>query len=97
MKNEIKMSCLPVSLFPMLADGSLTLKEMAIKMKALGFDAMDVSFFHLKEHLPNNIKKINQLINNINIIHLKEYITKKHYFFHIHHLSILYKYFKYRI
>ena len=60
MKNEIKMSCLPVSLFPMLADGSLTLKEMAIKMKALGFDAMDVSFFHLKEHLPNNIKKIKQ-------------------------------------
>lgn len=58
MDKKMKISCLPVSLFPMLADGSLTLKEMGAKMKEIGYDAMDVSIFHLKDNLPNNVKKI---------------------------------------
>lgn len=60
----MKISCLPVSLFPEILDGSMTIKEWAIKAKELGLDAIDISILFVRNHTIKYLTKFKQEIED---------------------------------
>ena len=58
----MKISCLPVSLFPLILEGSMTIKEWAAEAKECGLDAIDISILFIKN---NTIKYLTQLKHEI--------------------------------
>jgi sugar phosphate isomerase/epimerase len=48
----MNISCLPVSLFPELIHGSMTIMDWAEKAKAIGLDGIDISIAMLHNHTP---------------------------------------------
>ena len=54
----MKLSCLPVSLYPDLAAGRLTLEEWFRMAAALGLDGADVSVAHLPNQSPSMLESL---------------------------------------
>lgn len=58
----IKISCLPVSLFPAFADGSFSLEDWVREARAIGLDGFDVSLMMVKNHTPAYLARIKEAI-----------------------------------
>lgn len=54
----MKLSCLPVSFFPSIAEGRMSIKEWAHIGREAGLDAIDLSIILIKNHTSSYIKKI---------------------------------------
>jgi sugar phosphate isomerase/epimerase len=63
----MKMSCLPVSLFPDILGGKMTVKEYAALCKELALDGFDLGIILLKNHTPRYLQEFNSSINEENI------------------------------
>lgn len=63
----MKMSCLPVSLFPAITSGQMTVKEYAQLCKSLGLDGFDLGIILLKNHTPRYLDELNKGISEENI------------------------------
>src|SRR5512141_432435 len=48
----MKLSCLPVSYFPQITSGRMTIGQWAREGKSLGLDAIDISVLFVKEFTP---------------------------------------------
>src|SRR5690349_1354012 len=55
----MKMSCLPVSLFPAILSGEMTVKEYAVLCREMGLDGFDLGIIVLKNHTPRYISELN--------------------------------------
>jgi sugar phosphate isomerase/epimerase len=53
----MKTSCLPVSFFPELSSGKMTLGEWACTASRVGLDGFDVSSMHISNHTPVYMQK----------------------------------------
>lgn len=54
----MKLSCLPVSLFPDIASGKMTIREYARLCKSLALDGFDLGIVLLKNHTPAYVKQL---------------------------------------
>lgn len=54
----MKVSCLPVSLFPGIISGEMSLKEWARMGVEAGLDAIDLSMLFIKSHTPAYLKQV---------------------------------------
>lgn len=54
----MKVSCLPVSFFPDLSSGKMSIKEWACMAADIGLDAIDLSIMLVKNHTPVYLKQI---------------------------------------
>jgi sugar phosphate isomerase/epimerase len=50
--NDMQMSCLPVSLFPELMSGELSLADWLIAARGMGLDGADISVLFLRQKAP---------------------------------------------
>lgn len=60
----MKVSCLPVSLFPKILSGKMSIKEWARIGLQAGLDAIDLSIILLKNHTPTYIKQLREDIES---------------------------------
>lgn len=58
----MKISCLPVSLFPQIIDGSMSIGDWARMGAELGLDAIDLSVMFLRNHTPVYLNRIRKEI-----------------------------------
>lgn len=56
----MRLSCLPVSLFPAFNEGRYTLEEWAREAKRIGLDGIDISIVHVKNHTPAYLNKLKE-------------------------------------
>jgi sugar phosphate isomerase/epimerase len=63
----MKVSCLPVSFFPDILNGSMTIKDWARIANECGLDAIDLSIIFIKNHTIKYLSKIKKDIENENI------------------------------
>lgn len=63
----MKMSCLPVSLFPAILGGQMTVKEYAVLCRELGLNGFDLGIILLKNHTPRYIDEFNADIVEVKI------------------------------
>ncbi len=56
----MKMSCLPVSLFPLMQDGRITIAQYAALCRELGLDGFDLGIVVLKNHTPKYLQRLNE-------------------------------------
>ena len=54
----MKVSCIPVSFFPEIVDGKITIKEWARIGAELSLDAIDLSIIFLKNHTPVYVRQV---------------------------------------
>lgn len=54
----MKVSCLPVSFFPLMAGGSMDITDWARVAKKCGLDGIDLSIVNIKNHTPVYLKEI---------------------------------------
>jgi len=63
----MKVSCLPVSLFSDILNGSMTIKDWARIAKECGLDAIDLSMIFIKNHTTRYLSQIKKDIENENM------------------------------
>ena len=63
----MKLSCLPVSLFPDIMGGKMTIKEYAQLCKSLELDGFDLAIILLKNHTPTFIKQFRKDCEEVGI------------------------------
>jgi len=63
----MKISCLPVSLFPDITSGRMTLKEWAQIGTDAGLDGIDLSTVLLENHTPGYLKRINEDLRTVGL------------------------------
>jgi len=63
----LKISCLPVSLFQDIVDGSIPIKDWACTAREIGLDAIDLSIILIKNHTAKYLKQLKNEIENENI------------------------------
>jgi sugar phosphate isomerase/epimerase len=56
----MKLSCLPVSYFPAIQAGKMTIREWAAAARAEGLDAIDLSIMLVPNHTPVCLEKLKQ-------------------------------------
>ncbi len=54
----MKISCLPVSFFPSLIEGRMSIREWARIGREAGLDAIDLSLLFVKHHAPSYLKRL---------------------------------------
>lgn len=59
----MNISCLPVSLFPELIHGSMTIVDWAEKAKDIGLDGIDISIAMLHNHTPAYLSNIQERVS----------------------------------
>jgi sugar phosphate isomerase/epimerase len=59
----MNISCLPVSLFPELIHGSMTIMDWAEKAKEIGLDGIDISIAMLHNHTPVYLSNIQDTVS----------------------------------
>ena len=64
----MKLSCLPVSLFPDISSGKISVKEYARLCKRLALDGFDLGIVLLKNHTPAYIKQFNKDCDEIGLL-----------------------------
>lgn len=58
----MKLSCLPVSLFPEFANGGLDIASWAEAARKIGFDGFDISTMFIKNHTPTYLSETKKKI-----------------------------------
>lgn len=61
------MSCLPVSLFPLMLNGQMTIADYARLCRDLGLDGFDLGIILLKNHTPKYLQQLREDIRDVNI------------------------------
>lgn len=61
----MKLSCLPVSYFPQITGGQMTIGEWARQGKEIGLDAIDISVLFVKEFTPSYLAGFRQQIEDV--------------------------------
>lgn len=60
----MKLSCLPVSLFPQFIDGSFSLSQWMDAAAEIGLDGADISTLFLKNHTPVYLRETREMIES---------------------------------
>jgi sugar phosphate isomerase/epimerase len=63
----MKLSCLPVSLFPEFTEGRLDIVGWAKIARETGFDGFDISVMHIKNHTPTYLGPLKKQIAEVGI------------------------------
>jgi sugar phosphate isomerase/epimerase len=63
----MKLSCLPVSYFPEIISGKMTLKEWALEGTRVGLDGIDLSVLFLKSHNPEYLDNLRREIEQTGV------------------------------
>lgn len=58
----MRISCLPVSLFPQLIGGSLSLADWAAEARRIGLDGIDISMAMIRNHTPVYLRELKKNI-----------------------------------
>ena len=61
----MRLSCLPVSYFPLLIKGEKSIESWAAEACKLGFDAIDLSIIFLRDKYLAELKKIRKAIEEV--------------------------------
>ena len=61
------MSCLSVSLFPLILDGQMTVPDYARLCKSVGLDGFDLGMVVLKNHTPRYIHDLKEELNEVGL------------------------------
>jgi sugar phosphate isomerase/epimerase len=59
----MKISCLPVSLFKVIQEGKISIKEWAHEAKISGLDAIDLSIALIRDHTPVYLESLKEDLN----------------------------------
>ncbi len=63
----MRVSCLPVSLFSEIINGSMSIKDWLLEAKDAGLDGVDISMAFIKNHTYTYLKTIKEDINEVGI------------------------------
>ena len=58
--DNVKISCLPVSLFSEIMSGAMTVPKWAAEAKKMGLDGFDISVMFLKNHTPVYLRTLKE-------------------------------------
>lgn len=65
--GEVKLSCLPVSLFPEITSGKMTIPQWAAEAKKIGLDGFDISVMFLKNHTPVYLRELKEQLHEVGL------------------------------
>lgn len=63
----MKVSCLPVSFFPEILNGRMSVLDWARSAKKLGLDAIDISIMFVKNHTPNYLSSLKRDLDSVGV------------------------------
>ena len=65
--EQVKLSCLPVTLFPEITSGKMTVPQWAAEAKKLGLDGFDISVMFLKNHTPVYLRGLKEQLAEVGL------------------------------
>lgn len=65
--EQVKLSCLPVSLFPEITSGKMSIPQWAAEAKKLGLDGFDISVMFLKNHTPVYLRGLKEQLAEVGL------------------------------